>query len=118
MANICIEHSFSVKLYWKDENKAEKRPRILSTYVAGCVRYVLKHASKRELFTEENLKLEKFLWRQRRWRWKEHLSTMILLQCDQIGRFLKVLGYCFSRESSQNVWKSIGLIWKEHERIL
>ena len=30
-------------------------------------------------------------------------------QCDQNGRFLKVLVYQFSYKSSQNVWRPFGL---------
>ena len=37
---------------------------------------------------------------------------MLVYQCYQIGRFLKVLGDTFMFKSHPNVWRLFGLIWK------
>ena len=42
------------------------------------------------------------------WKW-----TLRLLQRDQIGRFLKVLGSNFYCKSSPNVWKNVRAFWKK-----
>ena len=38
-------------------------------------------------------------------------NRLIWVQCDQIGRFLNVLGKKFSYKSSQNIWWLFGLFW-------
>ena len=41
-----------------------------------------------------------------------HKCHFWLTQCDQIGRFLKVLSDIFSDKSSPNIWQLFGLCWK------
>ena len=39
---------------------------------------------------------------------------IIVSQCDQIARFLKVVGDITSIKSSPNYWQLFGLFWKPH----